>query len=112
MANASNASVAYTSFTHGVYLRNAHAQEILLRPSGITWRTLGGSIDLYFFGGPKAEDVTRSYQLSAVGLPAMQQYVGEFSSLCVLSVCKREIANLPYIGSSDGVNAVSTHWSG
>ena len=108
MANASDPSVTYTSFTHGVYLRNAHAQEILLRPSGITWRTLGGSIDLYFFGGPKAEDVTRSYQLSAVGLPAMQQYVGEFSALCVMSACKRDTTNLPYLENSYGVNTVST----
>ncbi|KAK3362624.1 putative alpha-glucosidase precursor [Lasiosphaeria hispida] len=64
----------YVSYTHGVFLRNAHAQEILLRPSGITWRALGGSIDLYFYAGPSAEDVTKSYQNSAVGLPAMQQY--------------------------------------
>jgi alpha-glucosidase len=64
----------YVSYTHGVFLRNAHAQEVLLRPSGITWRTLGGSLDLYFYSGPTAEDVTKAYQKSATGLPAMQQY--------------------------------------
>jgi alpha-glucosidase len=73
-ANATNASVNYVSYTHGVFQRNSHPQEVLLRESSITWRALGGSIDLYFYSGPKAEDVTKSYQHSMVGLPAMQQY--------------------------------------
>ncbi|KAK1757356.1 alpha-glucosidase [Echria macrotheca] len=73
-ANPTDKGANYTSYTHGVFLRNAHAQEVLLQPSGITWRTLGGIIDLYVYSGPKAEDVTKAYQHSAVGLPAMQQY--------------------------------------
>ncbi|KAK0735029.1 glycosyl hydrolases family 31-domain-containing protein [Lasiosphaeria miniovina] len=64
----------YVSYTHGVFLRNAHAQEILLQPSNITWRALGGSIDLHFYNGPTAKDVMKSYQFSEIGLPAMQQY--------------------------------------
>ncbi|KKY27734.1 putative alpha-glucosidase precursor [Phaeomoniella chlamydospora] len=63
----------YRSYSHGVYLRNAHGQEILLRPSNVTWRMLGGSIDLFFFSGPSQPEVTSQY-LKAVGLPAMQQY--------------------------------------
>ncbi|KAK0630069.1 glycoside hydrolase family 31 protein [Bombardia bombarda] len=73
-ANATDTTARYVSYTHGVFLRNAHAQEILLKPTDITWRTLGGSIDLYLYSGPTAEDVTRAYQQSTVGLPAMQQY--------------------------------------
>ena len=72
--SATDTSANYTSFTHGVFLRNAHAQDILLRPSGITWRTIGGSIDLHFYSGPTAQDVIKSYQLTTVGLPAMHQY--------------------------------------
>ena len=64
----------YKSLTHGVYYRNAHAHEILLRDDGITWRTLGGNIDLYFYAGPTVEQVAKSYQASAIGYPAMQQY--------------------------------------
>ncbi|GAW23376.1 hypothetical protein ANO14919_129340 [Xylariales sp. No.14919] len=67
-------SAQYKSFTHGVFHRNAHTQEVLLRESKITWRALGGTIDLYFFGGPTQDQVTKSYQTSAIGLPAMQQY--------------------------------------
>ena len=63
-----------TSTSHGVYLRNAHGQEVLLKEKGITWRTIGGVIDLYFFAGPTALEVTRRYQKDAIGLPAMQQY--------------------------------------
>lgn len=74
VANATDTSAEYTSYTHGVFLRNAHAQEILLRPENITWRILGGTVDLYFYSGPSATDVIADYQISTIGLPAMQAY--------------------------------------
>ena len=64
----------YTSLTHAVYYRNAHGHEILMKPDGFTWRTLGGNIDLYFYSGPTIEQAAKSYQNSTIGLPAMQQY--------------------------------------
>ncbi|KAI9892751.1 MAG: hypothetical protein M1814_001171 [Vezdaea aestivalis] len=67
-------SKSYKSYSHGVYLRNAHGLEVLTRPKLITWRALGGSLDLYFYAGPSATEVTQSYVKSAAGLPAMQQY--------------------------------------
>lgn len=70
----SNPESEYISMSHGVFLRNIHGQEVLLRPEGITWRTIGGSIDLYFYAGPSQKDVIRSYQESVTGLPALQQY--------------------------------------
>ena len=72
--NENNASADYVSYSHGVYNRNAHGQEILLRPTNITWRLLGGSVDMYVFAGPTQPEVTSAYQQSAVGLPVMQQY--------------------------------------
>lgn len=45
-----SSDATYTSYSHGVYLRNSHGQEALMQPTNITWRTLGGTIDLYFFG--------------------------------------------------------------
>jgi len=74
VADATDASTNYTSYTHGIFLRNAHGQEILLREPGITWRGLGGTVDLYFYAGPTAVSVMKSYQKSITGLPAMQQY--------------------------------------
>ncbi|QKX64214.1 uncharacterized protein TRUGW13939_11387 [Talaromyces rugulosus] len=73
-ASATHASKEYISLSHGVFLRNAHGQEVLLRPDNITWRTIGGSIDLYFYSGPTQVEVSKTYQTSTIGLPAMQQY--------------------------------------
>jgi alpha-glucosidase len=67
-------NASYISYSHGVYLRNAHGQEPILNAGNITWRTLGGNIDLYFFDGPTPAEVTKQYQNGAIGLPAMQQY--------------------------------------
>lgn len=69
-----DASKNYVSYSHGVFLRNAHGQEILLGTEKLTWRTLGGSIDLTLYAGPTQTEVTKDYQLSTIGLPAMQQY--------------------------------------
>ncbi|KAL8779443.1 MAG: hypothetical protein Q9194_001451 [Teloschistes cf. exilis] len=73
-SNDTNATAEYIAYSHGVYNRNAHGQEILLRPTNITWRMLGGSIDLYFYAGPTQPKVTTAFQTSTIGLPALQQY--------------------------------------
>jgi alpha-glucosidase len=77
---------SHTSYSHGIYFRNTHGQEILLRENNVTWRTIGGSIDLYFFSGPSQPEVTRQYQ-KVIGNPAMQQYftLGVFSDLNLLN---------------------------
>lgn len=74
VSETSNTSETYKSYTHGVFMRNAHPLEVLLRDNSLTWRGLGGTIDLYFYAGPSTKDVIRSYQTSTVGLPALQQY--------------------------------------
>lgn len=68
-----NASAEHVSTSHGVYLRNAHGMEVLMGQNNVTWRTLGGDIDLYFFSGPTQPDVTSQY-LEQIGLPVLQQY--------------------------------------
>ena len=68
-----NTSANHESTSHGAFLRNAHGLEILMRNTNMTWRALGGEIDLYFFSGSSQPEVTRQYQ-AAIGLPAMQQY--------------------------------------
>ncbi|KAL9088678.1 MAG: hypothetical protein Q9159_002929 [Coniocarpon cinnabarinum] len=72
--NETSLDTSYTSLTHGLYYRNAHGHEILMQEDGVTWRTIGGNIDLYFYAGPTVENVAQSYQQSAIGLPVMQQY--------------------------------------
>ena len=71
-----SADKTYESYSHGVYMRNAHGMEALMLPTNLTWRALGGNIDLYFFDGPDQTSVTEQYQVGAIGLPAMQQYWG------------------------------------
>ncbi|KAL8948596.1 MAG: hypothetical protein Q9222_005232, partial [Ikaeria aurantiellina] len=73
-SNETDPMAEYKAYSHGLYNRNAHGQEILLRPTNITWRQLGGSLDLYFYAGPTQPDVTTAFQTSAIGLPALQQY--------------------------------------
>lgn len=64
----------YESTSHGVYYRNLHGMDVVLKPTNLTWRSLGGEIDLFFFDGPTQPEVTKQYQTSAIGLPAMQSY--------------------------------------
>lgn len=71
----SEATGNYTSSTHGLYFRNAHGMEVLMHATNVTWRTLGGSIDLYFFSGPTQPDVTHQY-LDVIGMPVLQNYWG------------------------------------
>ncbi|KAF2714515.1 glycoside hydrolase family 31 protein [Pleomassaria siparia CBS 279.74] len=65
---------------HGVYARNAHGQEWLLRNSTIAYRTLGGSFDLYFLSGQTADGTSSAlttisqFQVGCIGTPAMQMY--------------------------------------
>ena len=71
--NSSSANGNYTSSSSGVYLRNAHGMEVLMNSRNVTWRTIGGSLDLYFFSGPTQPDVTKQY-LDVIGYPGLQQY--------------------------------------
>jgi alpha-glucosidase len=62
------------SSSHGVYGRNAHGQEWLLRSDNITYRTIGGSFNFYFMSGPTPKAVISQYQAGIIGVPAMQMY--------------------------------------
>ena len=55
---------------HGVLLMSSSGMDVEARSGSITYRVLGGVIDLYFFPGPTPEDVVRQYA-AAVGKPAM-----------------------------------------
>jgi len=67
-----NSSSASTS--HGVYARNAHGQDWLLRADSLTYRTIGGSFDLYFLSGPTPKEVISQYHTGIVGTPGLQPY--------------------------------------
>jgi alpha-glucosidase len=62
------------STSHGVYARNAHGQDWLLRSDRLTYRTIGGSFDLYFLSGDKPTSVISQYHTQIIGTPYLQPY--------------------------------------
>ncbi|TKA74673.1 hypothetical protein B0A55_04709 [Friedmanniomyces simplex] len=63
-----------TSLSHGVYARNAHGQEWLMRDDSITYRTIGGNFDLYFMSGSTPKEVISQYQTGIVNTPYLPAY--------------------------------------
>ncbi|CAG2107192.1 unnamed protein product, partial [Medioppia subpectinata] len=65
-----------TGLSHGVFLHNSNAMDLLLQPEpAITWRTIGGILDMFIFLGPNPADVARDY-VSLVGKPEMPPFWG------------------------------------
>ena len=63
-----------SSQSHGVYARNAHGQDWLLQSDSITYRTIGGSFDLYFLSGSAPKEVISQYQTGIVNTPYIPAY--------------------------------------
>uniref|UniRef100_A0A0K0EVM6 Maltase n=1 Tax=Strongyloides venezuelensis TaxID=75913 RepID=A0A0K0EVM6_STRVS len=54
---------------HGVFFFNSNAQEFVTAPAPhFIYRTIGGQFDIFFFPGPKPEDVIKQYT-SLIGKP-------------------------------------------
>lgn len=55
---------------HGVLLLNSNAMDVVLQPSpALSWRSIGGILDVYVFLGPEPKSVVQQY-LDVVGRPA------------------------------------------
>ncbi|XP_051856102.1 lysosomal alpha-glucosidase-like [Antechinus flavipes] len=67
---------------HGVFLLNSNAMEVVLQPApALTWRTVGGVLDLYVFLGPDPSAVVQQYQ-QVIGFPTMPPLWGLGFHLC------------------------------
>lgn len=67
---------------HGVFLLNSNAMEIELGPlPSVTYRTIGGILDFYFFLGPSPEAVVQQYT-AVVGRSFMPPYWSLGFHLC------------------------------
>ena len=70
----------------GVLIFNSNAQDYKLdefenNQAMLTYRTLGGILDVFFFAGPRPEDVIRQYQ-TVIGTPYMPPYWALGFQLC------------------------------
>ncbi|XP_012261340.2 lysosomal alpha-glucosidase-like [Athalia rosae] len=67
---------------HGVLFLNSNAMDVILQPApAITFRTIGGIFDVYFFLGPSPADVLRQYS-EIVGKPFLPPYWSLGFHLC------------------------------
>ncbi|CAD5221335.1 unnamed protein product [Bursaphelenchus okinawaensis] len=67
---------------HGVFVLNSHAQEVTTGPGPhLVYRAIGGQFEIFFFPGPKPEDVIRQYQ-QVIGTPYLPAYWALGFQLC------------------------------
>ncbi|XP_046829832.1 lysosomal alpha-glucosidase-like [Vespa crabro] len=67
---------------HGVLFLNSNPMETILQPTpSITFRSIGGIFDMYFFLGPTPQDVAREYS-QIVGKPFLPPYWSLGFHLC------------------------------
>eukprot|EP00026_Physarum_polycephalum_P002427 Phypoly_transcript_02433.p1 GENE.Phypoly_transcript_02433~~Phypoly_transcript_02433.p1 ORF type:complete len:897 (+),score=153.68 Phypoly_transcript_02433:115-2805(+) len=62
-----------TSLAHGVFALNSNAQDWIVEPGYLTYRTIGGIFDIFVFLGPDPATVVQQYQ-AVVGLPYFPPY--------------------------------------
>jgi alpha-glucosidase (family GH31 glycosyl hydrolase) len=67
---------------YGVFIFNSNAQEVVTGPAPhLTYRTIGGQLEVFFFPGPKPEDVVQQYQ-QIIGTPFLPAYWALGFQLC------------------------------
>jgi alpha-glucosidase len=61
--------------SHGVFLLNSNAMDIVVTEESLTFRVVGGVLDLYIFAGPSPKEVVRQYH-NLIGFPVLPPYWG------------------------------------
>ncbi len=65
--------LSHVGNAHGVWLRNSNGMDIITSPQKVTFRTIGGILDVYVMLGPSAAAVVGQYH-EVIGRPHMPPY--------------------------------------
>jgi len=61
----------YNGKFHGTFMLNSNAMDVILEPRRLTYKMIGGIVDLFVFVGSTAEQVVQQYQQAVIGTPKM-----------------------------------------
>eukprot|EP01133_Synstelium_polycarpum_P016679 gene16679-19821_t len=64
-----------TGAAHGVFLLNSNAMDVALQPQSLTYKVVGGILDMFFFVGPTPSQVIQQYT-QIIGTPHLPPYWG------------------------------------
>ncbi|VVC33074.1 Hypothetical protein CINCED_3A013653 [Cinara cedri] len=96
--------------SHGVFLLNSNAMDIVLQPTpAITYRTIGGILDFYYFLGPTSSDVIVQYT-EAIGRPFLPSYWTLGFHLCRYGQTFKELIDVHNRTVNAGI-PWDTHWN-
>ncbi|CAI6349419.1 unnamed protein product [Macrosiphum euphorbiae] len=96
--------------SHGVFLLNSNAMDIVLQPTpAITYRTIGGILDFYYFMGPTPSDVISQYT-DTIGTSFLPSYWALGFHLCRFGQTLKELINVHNRTVSAGI-PWDTHWN-
>jgi len=59
--------------THGVFVFNSNAMDVILQPGALTWRIVGGILDIFVYLGPTPRDVVKQHS-QLIGTPSLPQF--------------------------------------
>ncbi|KAK4877010.1 hypothetical protein RN001_009516 [Aquatica leii] len=97
--------------THGVFLLNSNAMEVILQPApAITFRTIGGILDFYFFLGPTPKDVVNQYT-DVIGKPFLPPYWSLGFHLCRFGYKSLNDTNKVLQRNIDAGIPIDTQWN-
>nr|CAD7427819.1 unnamed protein product [Timema monikensis] len=96
---------------HGVFLFNSNAMDVLLNPGPtLTYRTVGGILDMYFLMGPTPADVVKQYT-ELIGRPFIPPYWGLGFHLCRYGYADLADTKAAMTRTQDAGIPIDTQWN-